>query len=147
MKSSNEHKPVLRRACGILVFDESNKRVLLSQRGPGARHQHYKWEVPGGEVESDETFEEGARREYKEELGVDVTLEKIIATHDEIIDSTGIKWEAKIFKGNINDIPSIQEPAKCMGYGWFTRGEVVALAQSGFLADYAEKDFASMGWL
>lgn len=46
--------------CGVYIVDDDG-RVLLTQRGPGARHQHYKWEAPGGAVEPGETFETAAK--------------------------------------------------------------------------------------
>lgn len=121
--------------------------MLLTQRGPGARHEHFKWEVPGGEVEPDETYEQGAVREFREEMGVTVTLSGVIAEHEAFVDSKGTPWAAKIFKGSISEVPAIQEPTKCVGFGWFTRTEIVELARAGLLADYAAADFHKMGWL
>lgn len=63
---------VPRRASRIVVMD-GEQRVLLFQhaRPEGGRF----WATPGGGVEGDETFEQTARRELVEELGLsDVTL-------------------------------------------------------------------------
>lgn len=145
MKTSNANKSI-RRASGIYVFDDSG-RVLLSQRGPGARHEQFKWEGAGGEVEADETFEQAAEREFLEEMGVPVELGEVIAEFDEVADSQGTVWEAKIFSGKISATPTLPDPQKCVGFGWFTRQEVVSLAQNAILADYSVKDFQKIGWL
>jgi 8-oxo-dGTP pyrophosphatase MutT (NUDIX family) len=146
MKASDTPKNI-HRGCGIYVFSDDGSRVLLAQRGPAARHERFKWEGAGGEVEPDETFEQAAEREFLEEMGVPVTLGEVIAEFDEVEDSLGTVWEAKIFSGTISATPTLPDPTKCTGFGWFTRAEVVALAQNGILADYSVKDFQKIDWL
>lgn len=133
---------MLAKGCGVYIFDDDG-RVLLTQRGPKARHQQYKWEAPGGAAEAGESYEEAAHREIREELGVNVSLEEVLAEFEEVIDSNDDKWEAVIFKGKISEIPAIQEPDKCVGFGWFTQDEIKKLS----LADYVIKDFERIGWL
>lgn len=144
MKTSNAPKKL--RGVGIYVFD-ANERVLLAQRGPAARHERYKWEGVGGEVEPGESFEQAAEREFLEELGIPVDLGEVIAEFDEVTDSLGTTWEAKIFSGTITDYPNPPDHSKVSGFAWFTRKEVVELAKSGLIADYAVKDFQKFGWL
>ncbi|WP_136715904.1 NUDIX hydrolase [Halorientalis salina] len=48
-----------------LVYRESGQLLLVRHEGVGM------WVVPGGEVDGDETFKDGARRELKEEAGVE----------------------------------------------------------------------------
>lgn len=142
MKASSEPKTVKGRGSGVYVFDDED-RVLLTQPGPKARHEQYKWEGPGGACDPGESHEDAAKRELVEELGVKVELTAELARYEAVVDSNGDVWEAVIFKGTITDIPVIQEPEKCVGFGWFTRDEVKCLS----LADYAVKDFQRMGWL
>lgn len=52
-------------------------RVLLSQRKSGT-HLAGAWELPGGKVEPDEDPKDAARRELREELGVDVEVGEIL---------------------------------------------------------------------
>lgn len=59
-----------------LCLLHNNNRVLLGmkKRGFGAG----RWNGFGGKVEAGETIEEGARREFREEAGIEVaTLEKV----------------------------------------------------------------------
>lgn len=135
------------RGCGVYIFDESGERVLLAQRGPAARHEQYKWEGPGGKVDEGESYEQAAVREIREEIGVAVELTGLIYEADDILDSNGDIWEAKVFRGVTKDTPSLPEPTKICGVAWFTRPEVAILNNGGLLADYAVKDFEHLGWL
>lgn len=65
---------------GIGVVVWHGDRVLLVQRGrPPRRGQ---WSLPGGAQRLGETLAEGARREVKEEAGLEVALGDIVATVD-----------------------------------------------------------------
>lgn len=74
-------RPPIPVVCAII--DRPDGRVLLAQR---AAHKHLglKWEFPGGKVEPGESPEEALRREIKEELGCDITLDVALRrfTHD-----------------------------------------------------------------
>ena len=61
--------PAVTTDCAIFGFDGERLQVLLIERGI----EPYKgrWAFPGGFLKMDETAEEGARRELKEETGLD----------------------------------------------------------------------------
>ena len=61
--------PAVTTDCVIFGFDGERLQVLLIERGI----EPYKgrWSFPGGFLKMDETAEEGARRELKEETGLD----------------------------------------------------------------------------
>lgn len=128
---------------GIYIFNEDGTKILLTQRGPGARHERYRWEGPGGALEPGETYEQAAHREIMEELGIHIELGEVIGEYDVVVDSNDDIWEAKIFRATTTEMPSIQEPEKCVGFGWFTQPEAIKLS----LADYAVKDLRKFGWL
>jgi 8-oxo-dGTP diphosphatase len=56
-------------AVGILM--RPNGEVLLGQRPAGKPYAGY-WEFPGGKVESGESIVDALRREFVEELGVEI---------------------------------------------------------------------------
>src|ERR1700691_1345779 len=60
-------EPDLRRASRLILLDDQ-RRVLLF-RHAGAKGESF-WAPPGGGLESGETFEQAARREAREELGL-----------------------------------------------------------------------------
>src|SRR5438132_2701972 len=69
-------RPALTVDCVVLGFDEGELKVLLIQRG--LEPFKGKWALPGGFVHLDETLDEAARRELKEEAGLkNVFLEQL----------------------------------------------------------------------
>jgi len=56
-------------ACGIM-FNKENK-ILMGLR-PSNKEDANFWEFPGGKRENNETIEECLKREWKEELNLDI---------------------------------------------------------------------------
>ena len=56
-------------AVGILI--KPNGDMLLGQRPPGKPYAGY-WEFPGGKVEADESILDALKREFFEELGIQI---------------------------------------------------------------------------
>jgi 8-oxo-dGTP diphosphatase len=54
------------------IFRDQDK-VLIAQRGKG-KQQEYKWEFPGGKVKEKESEEEALKREFLEELDIDIEV-------------------------------------------------------------------------
>jgi 8-oxo-dGTP diphosphatase len=63
---------------GVVVWHD--ERVLLVRRGKPPRVGH--WSLPGGAQRLGETIAEAARREIKEEAGLELALGDVIATVD-----------------------------------------------------------------
>jgi 8-oxo-dGTP diphosphatase len=60
---------------GAVVFNARDE-ILLIKRG---KPPHYgRWMVPGGTLEWGETLEQAARREVKEETGVEIEIESLV---------------------------------------------------------------------
>lgn len=138
MRAMNEPSE-RKKAVGVYIID-GDGRLLLTQRGPKARHEQYFWEGPGGEVDADEDFESAAVRELQEELSVTVKIEQLLYEIEEIFDAQGTGWHAKVFIATTVDKPCIQEPEKCIGYGWFTLEQMSNLP----LATYAQHDLIEL---
>jgi 8-oxo-dGTP diphosphatase len=62
---------------GVSVLIVENERVLLCKRAPG-NFQSGKWCLPCGFIEFDEDYLTAARRETKEETGLDVAIKAVI---------------------------------------------------------------------
>jgi len=63
----------IRLGSAVLVIDHD--RVLLGRRN---KHPDFgRWVLPGGKIEFGETHEEAAVRESKEELGIDILIERL----------------------------------------------------------------------
>lgn len=63
--------PAVTADCVVFAFDGPNLNVLLIERG-GEPYKG-KWAIPGGFMNIDETAEDGAMRELKEETGLELT--------------------------------------------------------------------------
>lgn len=68
---------------GVGVLVRQDGRVLLTQR----RHEPDigLWTIPGGLVELGEGIREAAKRETKEETGLEVELERLLGVVDKIV--------------------------------------------------------------
>ena len=66
---------------GAVVLD-NDQRVLLVRRGQEPLLGE--WSIPGGALELGERLEDGVRREVREETGLDVMPEEIVAVFDHI---------------------------------------------------------------
>lgn len=69
-------KPHVEVAAAIIFHDG---HILISQRDEKSHLSGY-WEFPGGKREPDESFEECVRREIREELNVDIEVERFFET-------------------------------------------------------------------
>lgn len=56
---------------------EMDGRYMICRRGPGRRLEGV-WEFPGGKLEAGETPEQGLARELREELGVEIEVDRIL---------------------------------------------------------------------
>ncbi|MEM3399142.1 MAG: NUDIX hydrolase [Nitrososphaerota archaeon] len=83
---SREYPPWPLPAVGVLILDRS--RILLIKRAfqPSAG----RWSIPGGVVELGEKVEEAAKREVREEVGIEVYDLELLGIYDSITrDSDG----------------------------------------------------------
>ena len=112
---------------GALIFNDQGK-ILLAQRGPKARNEQGKWEIPGGKVEYGEKLEEAIVREVLEETGVVVRVKKLLKISDHILSAEKQHWVSPTYICEIvSGTPSIQEPEKSTQLGWFTLAEAKKL--------------------
>jgi 8-oxo-dGTP diphosphatase len=82
-----ESRKIIAVAVGVM-FDPSGERCLVTKRDAG-QHLAGSWEWPGGKLEPGETAEEALRREWREELGAEIsTAEHIITTEYEYPERT-----------------------------------------------------------
>ena len=68
----------LKMKTSIACIAFNDKKVLIAHRNPTGQ-MGGRWEFPGGKVEEGESEEEAVVREFEEEFGVKVSVEKMIA--------------------------------------------------------------------
>ena len=76
MIKNKELKPHYEVVCAVIKKDN---KIFCCQRGPKGECG-YKWEFPGGKIESGETKEEALLREIKEELNCTIKIKEFITT-------------------------------------------------------------------
>lgn len=115
---------------GALIFNDEGK-LLLTKRGHKAKNERGTWEIPGGALEFGETFEQGLKREIKEELDVEIEVVELLHLCDHIIPDEHQHWVSPTYICRIvTGTPSILEPEKCEEIGWFTLEEAENLMLS-----------------
>lgn len=78
MKFELSHKKIRIRVAGIVV--EDNKILMIAHK----KGSEIYWLLPGGGVEYQESLDEALKREFLEELGLDVTVGDIAMIADSI---------------------------------------------------------------
>jgi 8-oxo-dGTP diphosphatase len=76
------------------------------------------WTMPGGKLEFGETFEDGAKREVKEETGIDLHETEVICINNDMIPEAHfvtIGLFAKSFSGEA----TVMEPDEITQWQWF----------------------------
>src|SRR5215510_1788330 len=85
------------------VIIESNEGIVLVRR----RNPPLGWALPGGFIDPGETVAQAARREAKEETGLDVELTELLGVYsDPKRDPRGIFTISTVFIGRARGTPS-----------------------------------------
>ncbi len=103
--------------CGVLVCN-NNGQFLLMKRA--SKHAFGTYALPGGWMEFGETFEETARREVQEELGVDIENIKVLGVTNNLFPAENKHTVSIIMAATIKSgAPQIMEPDKCASIDWY----------------------------
>lgn len=105
---------------GVLIFNKK-KEVLLMKRGKNAKNEAGWWSKPGGSVEYGEKASAMAKREIKEEIGIDIDIWGLLPHTDHIIKRESQHWVALNFLASVKKgEPKNCEPHKCDEIAWFS---------------------------
>jgi ADP-ribose pyrophosphatase YjhB (NUDIX family) len=98
-----------------VVTDDNNRVLVIQRRDNGT------WQLPGGVLELDETPEAGARREVREETGVEVEPQRLTGVYKNM--SLGVV--ALVFRARlITGTPAETEESAAVA--WWTPDQVAA---------------------
>jgi len=84
----------------LIIFNQNNE-ILITKRSNNKMVLPGKWECNGGAIEAGETPVEGLVREIKEELGINVDINKIIFLKTVIKDDKHNIKDIYLYKDNI----------------------------------------------
>ncbi len=102
---------------GVGVFVLKDNKVLFQQRKGSIGE--YTFCPPGGHLEFGESFEACAKRETKEECGLDVEFVKLGPTTNDFFENEN-KHYVTVFVicKYISGVPKVCEPDKCVDWIW-----------------------------
>lgn len=109
---------------------------LVCKRPAHKRHGNL-WEFPGGKIKTGESLEDAARRELKEELGVDLTsVRDLLGT----VQDPGSPYLIHFIEADISGEP---EPVEHLEIGWFEPDNLPALALAPADAEFVREKMVS----
>ncbi|KAK5080683.1 hypothetical protein LTR05_008387 [Lithohypha guttulata] len=116
---------------GVFVLNSHNEFIFGRRKGS---HGNGTWALPGGHLELHESFEDCARREAMEEIGMEIEdVQFLTATNSPWID--GSKHYVTIFVVSRPKVegsqPTLLEPEKCYGWQWMRWEELLAWHKKG----------------
>jgi 8-oxo-dGTP pyrophosphatase MutT (NUDIX family) len=119
-------------AAGVLVLDEADRVLLVGQ------HRYaldaYSWEIPEGGVPSGETAQAGARRELREETGVEASDWRELARihlSNSVSDELGIMFLATGLTHGVAE----PEATEALEIRWVPFDDVLAMTLRGEITD------------
>ena len=106
-------------------------RVLLVRRG--IEPDRGKWDIPGGFIEEGEALEDAARRELREETGLEVELGALLGVWPDWYGSgpsapytVNVYWTARVVAGEAGAADEVEE------LRWFDPDELPARGELAF---------------
>ena len=109
--------PLPRIGIGVILLNPAGQVLIGKREGSHAPY----FSIPGGYLESGESFEAAAIREVKEETGLDVANPVVVGVSNNLetykaegLHVVSVCLLAKEFSGNL----TLMEPEKCSGWQW-----------------------------
>jgi 8-oxo-dGTP diphosphatase len=102
---------------GVIILNQEGKVLIGKRKGSHAPF----YSIPGGTLELGETFEEGSKREIKEETDLDINNPEVIAVTNNLATyyGEGVHYVSIIILvQDFSGEPKIMEPEKCAGWSW-----------------------------
>jgi 8-oxo-dGTP diphosphatase len=122
-------------AVRVILTDQDGK-ILILKRSTDSKTNPGKWELPGGKVNQDESFDHALIREVYEETNLKITLEHVIGASEQnlhIIRAVHIIMSGKIIEGEVN-LSSEHE-----GYAWVRMETLSDYELADWLQDYVNQ--------
>ncbi len=122
-------------AVRVLLTDQDGK-ILILKRSTDSKTNPGKWELPGGKVNQDESFDHALIREVYEETNLKIALEHVVGASEQnlhIIRAVHIIMSGKIIEGELN-LSNEHD-----GYAWVTIETLSDYELADWLQDYVNQ--------
>jgi len=122
-------------AVRVILTDQDSK-ILILKRSTDSKTNPGKWELPGGKVNQEESFDHALIREVYEETNLKIALEHVVGASEQnlhIIRAVHIIMSGKIIEGELN-LSSEHE-----GYAWVTIETLSDYELADWLQDYVNQ--------
>jgi 8-oxo-dGTP pyrophosphatase MutT (NUDIX family) len=119
-------------AVGVIVLDDDDRVLLVGQHRYAL--EAYSWEIPEGGVPAGESPLEGARRELREETGVEATdWRELLRFHlsNSMTDEAGVLFAARAVRLGEPD----PDPTEELTIRWLPFDEVMAMIADARITD------------
>ncbi len=132
---------------GVMLLKDG--KILLGRRHPDPEKASSllngagKWTMPGGKLHFGESFEHGAKREVKEETGIELTEARVICVNNDIIETAHFVTVG-LLSENFNGEPKVLEPDEITEWKWFNLNNLPSplyFPSEKVLNNYKEKSF------
>jgi 8-oxo-dGDP phosphatase len=119
-------------AAGVVALDADDRIVLVGQ------HRYtldaYSWEIPEGGVPAGETALDGARRELREETGVEAATWNELARVD-LSNSISDEQAVLFLATGLSHGPAEPDPTEALEIRWLPFDEALAMTLDGRITD------------
>ncbi len=122
-------------AVRVLLKDQYGK-ILILKRSTDSKTNPGKWELPGGKVNQDESFDHALIREVYEETNLKIELDHVVGASEQnlhIIRAVHIIMSGKIIEGELT-LSSEHE-----GYAWVLMETLSDYELADWLEDYVNQ--------
>ena len=100
-----------------IIITRDDKVLLMKRKGP---HGTGTWSTPGGHLDFGETPEEGAAREAREEVGLEIVDIRFRAVTNDLFEETGRHYVTLWLEGwSVGSEPTIASEEEVADIGWF----------------------------
>lgn len=126
------HKNLLHNEISIFIINDKNE-VLLEKRSPNKKYSPNKWGLCGGHVSAYEGLEEAALREGKEELGLEISLNKLhpFGKREFILDQTNSYFIYSYYvKSNLKENEFILQKEEVSEVKWVNIDTIIEMILS-----------------
>lgn len=132
---------------GVMILRDG--KVLLGKRHSDAEkadselHGEGTWTMPGGKLEHGESFEDGAKRETKEETGLNLNSVEVICVNNDKNEHAHFVTVG-LFSNSISGEPQVMEPDEIVEWRWFNFDEIpssIFFPSAKILDNYKQNKF------